>query len=344
MDKIRAIFHLLRETVGRHCVNRGCKLLHKRVDGDVATCRECAQPLEPKTRVNWRLAAPLLILLVLLVATALYLAQGIRERRAAAREEALLSRAVARFQGELRDATQLDVAVIASKVQAEYRLTESQRKKVVDASREWIDRLPRALTIETEEKLEKVLRDVYGDGRISPEERKRLDQFAQEERIAPATLANKEEHLRSKLEASQQSVSRGQSDIRQAKYEEARLEFLRATESDPGNATAWANLGATNQHTGQTDEARACYERALRLDAGNWVAHYNLGLLLERGGDRNASFRHLGLALISLDKAPNERKAVVEDLLSNSALGELRKDGRFTTLLISPISLSRQPE
>ena len=103
-------------------------------------------------------------------------------------------------------------------------------------------------------------------------------------------------------------------------------------------------MGAANQHVGQTEEARACYEKALQLDAGNWVAHYNLGLLLEHGGDRNAAFRHLGFALVSLDEAPRERKAVVEDLLGNSSLSELRKDSRFTTLLSSPITLSRQTE
>ena len=66
------------------------------------------------------------------------------------------------------------------------------------------------------------------------------------------------------------------------------------------------------------------------------VAHYNLGLLQERGGDRGSAFRELGLALASLDPAAPERKAVIEDLLGNPSLSELRKDGRFTILLSSP--------
>ena len=199
MEKILAIFNLLRETVGSHCINPGCNLRHQRVDGDCETCHGCEQRLQPKNRVNWRLAAPLLALLLFLIGLATYLAQGVLERRATAREQELLSQAAARFQGELRGATQSDVGAIASNMQAEYRLTEAQRQKVVDVSRDQIDRLPRALTYEAGQKLEKVVRDVYSDGRLSREERKRLDRFAQEERLAPATLANVEERLRGRL-------------------------------------------------------------------------------------------------------------------------------------------------
>lgn len=336
------MLHLLRETVGKHCVNPGCDLRFKKVDEDVPECRKCGQRLEPKNRVNWRLAGPLLASLLLLVVVAGYLTKGLLERRAAAREQELLAQATARFQGELRGATLSDVDTVADSVQAELRLTGEQRKKIIQASQERIDLLPRALTPEARQLLESKLRELYKDGRVSTEERRDLDRFTREERLAPATVSTIEDGLKNRLEASQQSISRGQSYTRQAKYEEARQELLRATESDPDNAVAWADLGAVTQHTGQAEEARSCYEKALRLDPGNWVAHYNLGLLQERNGDRNAAFRELSLALVSLGAASPERKAVIEDLLSNSSLSELRKDGRFTTLLSSPATLSRQ--
>jgi Flp pilus assembly protein TadD len=334
--------HLLRETVGKHCVNPGCDLRLKRVDEDTSTCKKCGQRLEPKNRINWRLAGPLLASLLLLVALTGYLTKGILERRAAAREQELLAQATARFQGELRGVTLSEVDKVADTVQVELRLTGEQRKKIIQASQESIDLLPRELTPEAKQRLESKLRELYKDGRISTEERRDLDRFAREERLAPATVSNVEESLKSRLEAVQQSISRGQFYTRQAKYEEARQELLRATEIDPDNAVAWADLGAVTQHTGQAEEARSCYEKALRLDPVNWVAHYNLGLLQERSGDRNAAFRELGLALVSLGAASPERKAVIEDLLGNPSLSELRKDGRFTTLLSSPAILSRQ--
>src|SRR4051794_33733932 len=140
--------HLLRETVGQHCVNPGCDLRLKKVDEDAPICRKCGQRLEPKNRINWRLAGPLLASLLLLVVIAGLLTKGILERRAAAREQELLAQATARFQGELRRATLSDVDTVADSVQAELRLTGEQRKKIVQASQERIDLLPRALTPE----------------------------------------------------------------------------------------------------------------------------------------------------------------------------------------------------
>jgi tetratricopeptide (TPR) repeat protein len=117
-------------------------------------------------------------------------------------------------------------------------------------------------------------------------------------------------------------------------YAEARRAFTHATESDPGNPLAWANLGAVDILLGQKDEARTCYGRALALDPGNWLAHYNLGLLAARSGDRESAFAHFSGALTSLPAtATRERGEVVGGLLHEPGLDEFRRDPRFSDLL-----------
>lgn len=335
------MYHLFRETIGRQCTNPKCIQRLQRVD-DGEHCESCGQRLVSKNVTNWRVVGPSLAVLFVLLVAAVYLTRALLEWRAAAQEEELIAEATQRLQKGLQGVTASDVDAIAETVQVELKLTDEQRQLILERSKERIGRLPRDLTPDVEDRLEALVRDLYRDGSMSSDEEKKLNVFAQRERLAQATVSRFESGLRSRIESAHQSLARGKEFLREEKYAEARLEILRATQSDPRDAVAWANLGVVNIAMGRLEEARNCYSKALQLDSGNWVAHYNLGLLSERNGDRETAFRHFEQALAALGPAAaRERKAVIENLLHEPALAELRQDSRFPDLL-SPASLRGQ--
>jgi tetratricopeptide (TPR) repeat protein len=73
------------------------------------------------------------------------------------------------------------------------------------------------------------------------------------------------------------------------------IRYLRtACDINPGNASAWLNLGNALQDVRELDSAAQCYANALALDAALAAAHINLGnvrLLQGRAGDALAAFR-----------------------------------------------------
>jgi tetratricopeptide (TPR) repeat protein len=147
--------------------------------------------------------------------------------------------------------------------------------------------------------------------------------LAERQALAQAGVRTRAEH----------GLARGQAMIGRRQYTEARQEFTEVTRVDPGNAMAWASLGAVDMVLGDAGEALHCYDQALALDPGNWLAHYNLALHSARHGDREAAFAHLRQALAALPAASRERREVIADLLGEPALQEVRGDARFAGLL-----------
>src|SRR5262249_36922879 len=148
----------------------------------------------------------------------------------------------------------------------------------------------------------------YGDGVVSPEERSALDAFAREHQVEPSAARAFESAIAELLLGSNRNLSRGNLLLARGMVSEARGEFRLATEHDPANAMAWADLGATESKLGNQDEARRCFGQALRLEPGNWLAHYNLGLLAARGSDRDGALKHFDQALGSLPASAGHRR------------------------------------
>lgn len=135
-------------------------------------------------------------------------------------------------------------------------------------------------------------------------------------------------------EAAAEHLRRGSSLVEQRDFAAAESEFRRATESDPGDPLAWAQLGAVLALLRRDQEAFTCYQRALDLDPASWLAHYNLAVWHARRGELEKSLARADAALASVPPwAVADRRAVVHALLEEPALASLRADPRFPGLL-----------
>jgi len=326
--------HFFQITVGRQCENVACGMRGKQMGLQVEVCEACQRPLVPVRRVDWRRAGLAAGIAVVLVTSLSWLTHVYLQRRAAALDAQRLSQATARFQNALSGATASDVDAILRTVKAEFQLTEEQNRRVMEDSRKLVEGLPRVLTADIQQRLELLVRDLYEDGRLSANDQEALAQFTREHRLAPQAAQAFETKLTGRLDESYRSISEAKSLAGMGKYEEARLALGRATQIDPGNAIAWANLGALHVLQHQDLEARTCYDKALSLDPENWLAHYNLGILAARGGELESAFQHLERALSALPpEASQTHREVIDGLLREPAFKDLRDDPRFIDLL-----------
>lgn len=328
------MLHQFRETIGWQCANQQCGLYQQRVTDDQGDCSHCRQRLIPKEVLNWRFLAPALVVLVLVLAGTTYVMKALLDWRAASREQDLLAQATARFQATLQGATVSDVSTAATAVKTEFGLTEEQRLRILENSKDRIDALPHELTPEAERRLDRLFRTFYRDDVVSPQERQEIERAAREEKLAAASVETVELHVRSRTTATRRSIDRSRALLGEKRYEEARQELQRAVEEDPNDPILWANLGGIHAREERSEEARFCYNRALHLEPHLWLAHYNLGLLEERGGNRDSAIQHLKSALANLgNESPGERQSMIENILGDPDLEGLRRDARFSSLL-----------
>lgn len=89
-------------------------------------------------------------------------------------------------------------------------------------------------------------------------------------------------------------------------YEEAVLQFRRATDANPDHARYFTNLGVAYGELGRTDEAIAAYQSALELDPKESEAYLPLAYLFEDGGERG---RATELLQELLREAPDSEEA-----------------------------------
>lgn len=136
----------------------------------------------------------------------------------------------------------------------------------------------------------------------------------------------------SAIQEASQAVSRGQKLADRGLYEDARLEFLRATEADPDNPVAWTNLGAASVVTRRVEEARVAYDKALALAPDNWLTHYNLAILLARESDRDGAVRHLEKFFTLIGPRDEKRRKAIDDLRRDPGLQGLIDDPRLRDL------------
>jgi tetratricopeptide (TPR) repeat protein len=89
------------------------------------------------------------------------------------------------------------------------------------------------------------------------------------------------------------ALLKGESLIKQHRYEAA-IEYLtNATRLLPKNPQAWNHLGVAYHGAGQLDQAQRAYRQALQLDFNLAPARYNLGVLALEQNDALAAVEHL---------------------------------------------------
>ena len=89
--------------------------------------------------------------------------------------------------------------------------------------------------------------------------------------------------------------ARGILELRMSRVFEARASFERATQEDPSDVEAWANLAAALHRDNRSDEALAACDKALAVDPDCAVALNNRGVILAamgRSDDAESAFRH----------------------------------------------------
>jgi Flp pilus assembly protein TadD len=106
---------------------------------------------------------------------------------------------------------------------------------------------------------------------------------------------------------SRQFLQYGTSALREKRFADAVQAFRKALESEPGNATAWMNLGVALEGLGNTASAERSYRKAVQLQPALARAHYNLGTLLAARGAAREAIEHLETA-VRLD--PESRDAL----------------------------------
>jgi tetratricopeptide (TPR) repeat protein len=84
---------------------------------------------------------------------------------------------------------------------------------------------------------------------------------------------------------------------RKGQYKAAVIEWKKALELGPDDASAHMNLGVALAGSGKLDEAIAQYQKALELSPDNPESHLNFGIALAGKGDLNQAIAHYQKAL-----------------------------------------------
>lgn len=186
------------------------------------------------------------------------------------------------------------------------------------------------MTGEVRERLVDALRESLRDGEVSLGEQDQIETMARELSVDGVVLADLMKQTRPHLLEASRRLSLGIDLVRRGSYEEARHEFLAATLHDPGDFIAWTNLAEAHRLTGRVRSAEEASAKALAQAPSSWLVQYNHGLLLAELERPEVALDHLEKAVLLVDEA--NRDALLNDLETNPALAELRRQGRVKPL------------
>jgi tetratricopeptide (TPR) repeat protein len=193
-------------------------------------------------------------------------------------------------------------------------------------------------TPELERQYSVKLRKAYQDDlSLDPAEIRTLSTFIRDNKLREDSVQTTKKDLMTRIKVASLSINRGLSLARQTNFVAARQEFLSATQSDPENSAAWADLGAADMELGRVEEGRNAYDKALVLDPEDWRTRFNFGLFYARVKNPDAALEQFQQVF-----HPNKRGTgpsgkmltlVLRNAETDPALGNLRKDPRFQNLL-----------
>jgi Flp pilus assembly protein TadD len=240
------------------------------------------------------------------------------------------------FHQRLKSARAEQAEHLADELQGRHGLTVGERERLIGEAAPLIAALPRQVTPEIERSVESELRDLYRDLRLDPNEAARLRAFRVQQRLTEADVTQIETTLLDRLKPAAEHLRRARTLVDRRMFAEAEQEYRRATEIDPSDPLAWAQLGAVLAVLHRAEEAFTSYQRALELDPLNWLAHYNLAVWYARRKDTGEALSHVESALASVPPGQRaERQSVIQALLEEPDLATLRRDPRFVDLVAS---------
>lgn len=183
--------------------------------------------------------------------------------------------------------------------------------------------------------LSNVLRASLNSGRRPSVDDPEVAQFLAAHHLSPESVRQYLDELTARAHSAATQITRGQEAASRGDLTAAHEAFARATDDDPTNAYAWANLGAAAELLHKPIDARHAYEQALSIDPSNWLAHYNLGCHLARNHQTDGALAQIRQAIELFHDAartPAEWTTMMRRIRADDALQDLRDDPRFQRL------------
>lgn len=193
-------------------------------------------------------------------------------------------------------------------------------------------------TPELERQYSAKLRKAYQDDfSLDPAENRALSTFIKDNNLREDSVQTTKKELTTRIKVASLSINRGLILARQTNFAAARQEFLSATQSDPENSAAWADLGAADMELGRVEEGRNAYDKALILEPDDWRTRFNFGLFYARVKNPDAALEQFQQVFLPNKRGTGPSGKMLTLVLRNAetdpALGNLRKDPRFQNLL-----------
>jgi Flp pilus assembly protein TadD len=164
-----------------------------------------------------------------------------------------------------------------------------------------------------------------------------LSTFITDNKLREDSVQTTKKELMTRIKVASLSINRGLILARQTNFAAARQEFLSATQSDPENSAAWADLGAADMELGRVEEGRNAYDKALVLDPEDWRTRFNFGLFYARVNNSDAALEQFQQVFHPSKKGTGPSGQMLTLVLRSAetdpVLGNLRKDPRFQNLL-----------
>jgi Flp pilus assembly protein TadD len=106
---------------------------------------------------------------------------------------------------------------------------------------------------------------------------------------------------------------------------QAEAAFVAATQMDPGNAAAFADLGIARDLQGNFPGAAQAYQQSLSIDAGNNATTVNYGLSLALSGHGPEALQYLGPLATGPDATPKIRQDYAAALIAAGRTDDARQ-------------------